>query len=313
MSETPGPLSKDPVGAERRPSRRAVLAGIGGSMVLAACGSGTSTGSGGTTSSAAGPALNLVGQFDANQYAVTGIPQRLVVSLLDSSGQPPAKPATSIDVTVLKDGKAIAPAITVPARSDGVPAPYYPVPFTFTAPGTYALSTTVGGAASPVAFKVNEPGALPLIQPGQQLPVTDTPTETDGRGVDPICTRSAGTCPLHGVNLRDALATGRPIALLISTPAFCQIGVCGPVLEMLLAQRSAYPTVQFLHAEVYRQPEATPGDPSGGGLAPIVEAFGLNYEPALFLAGADGVVKTRLDNVFDKTEITAGLDGVRGA
>ena len=55
-------------------------------------------------------------------------------------------------------------------------------------------------------------------------------------------------------NLTDALAAGKPIAYLIGTPAFCQIGVCGPVLDFLLDGQTGSDGDQFamVHAEVYR-------------------------------------------------------------
>ncbi len=297
---------------ELRPTRRAVLAGlggVGGSLLLAACGSSSSTSTAGTTRPPA-PDLALAPRFDTNDYAVAGGEQRLVVSVVTKSGDTPANLPKTLDFTVLRDGTPIGPPISTAAHADGVPISYFPIRFTPTQPGTYSLSTTLDGQPAAMdAFKIQAPAALPLLQPGQKMRVTDTPTTADARGVKPICTRQANggaaPCALHEVNLRDALATGRPTALMISTPAYCQIGVCGPVLELLLELRAAYPTVQFVHAEVYRDPASGSHD-----TAPIVDAYGLNFEPSLFLAAADGTVVERLDFVFDRTEIKAGLDKI---
>jgi hypothetical protein len=289
-------------------SRRSLLAGAGGLLVLAACGKTdtSNVGAAGSTTIAKPSTLNLQARFDQNEYAVAGIEQRCVVSLLDNSGVTPANAPRSIDVTVTKNGQPFGTPIRVDAHSDGVPVPYFPVRFTPDTPGTYAFTAAAQGATIPATFKVLTATQIPYPQVGKSMIVADSPTTTDARGVDPICTRAKGQCPLHTVNLRDALASGKPTALLVSTPAFCQIGVCGPVLELVLEQVAAHPNVSFIHAEVYKKPTGA-SDPSAAGLAPLVDAYGLNFEPVMFFAGGDGIVRARLENVFDRPEITAAL------
>lgn len=113
-------------------------------------------------------------------------------------------------------------------------------------------------------------------------------------------TRSAHAspaCPWHDVSLDAALQEKRPIAFMISTPRFCRSQVCGPVLDSLLAVRDEFEAknVRFVHAEVFT-------DESVKKSAPIMDAYGLQFEPVLFLAGADGVVRTVLDGPFDRSE-----------
>jgi len=305
-------MTSESAAGSRLVTRRNLLIGAGGAIALVACGqSGTTVTGSSTAGSAAAKKLNLVPRFDVNEYASVGIEQRMVVSLVDNSNVTPPNAPGSIDVTILdKDGKAVGKPVTALAQGDGVPVPYYPVRFTFDAPGTYQLSIP---QASPQQFKVAAAGTMTFVQPGAKLKNVNTPTTKDARGVDPICTRSKGICELHQVDLVDAIAAKKPIALLISTPKFCQIGVCGPELELFLEQRAAFPGIEFIHAEVYKTPGTNPADPSAGGLAPVVAAFGLNFEPSLYLASADSTVVQRLDNVFDRAEIKAGLDKLKNA
>ena len=234
-----------------------------------------------------------------------------MISVLDNKGDTPKDLPKSIDVTVLLNGTPIGAPIPTTMHGDGIPVPYYPVRATFAQAGQYTLAATLAGAPSTTQFTVVAPAKLPLIQPGAKLPAAQTPTTTDARGVKPICTRQKNgapdPCPLHDITLADALKTGKPTAFLISTPAYCQIGICGPVLDLLLEAKPDHPNVQFLHAEVYKDPASGSHD-----TAPIVDTFGLNYEPALYLASADGTIVERLDNVFDRTEIKLGLDKIKG-
>jgi hypothetical protein len=133
------------------------------------------------------------------------------------------------------------------------------------------------------------------------MPPFDTPTFADARGVNPICTRQPEACPLHEVTLREALAARRPVAYLIGTPAHCSTGTCTPALEALITLSERYADqMTFIHAEVYADADATT-------LAPAVEAARMNYEPALFVVDAAGIIVARLDAVFDGVELDAVL------
>ena len=75
------------------------------------------------------------------------------------------------------------------------------------------------------------------------------------------------------------------------------------MLDVMLSVRDQYPTIAFLHAEVFADNAATK-------VAPAVEALGLSFEPVLYLVGADGVVADRLDVIFDATELAEQLDAL---
>lgn len=59
-------------------------------------------------------------------------------------------------------------------------------------------------------------------------------------------------------------------------------------------------TVIFVHAEVYSDANATT-------VAPAVNAVSMNFEPALFVTNASGVITARLDAVFDAVELQSVL------
>ena len=68
--------------------------------------------------------------------------------------------------------------------------------------------------------------------------------------------------------------------------------------DVLLKHRTE--AITFIHAEVYT-------DDSLQISTEAVHAFGLDYEPALFLAKADGTIVDRLDVIFDSDDVVAGL------
>ena len=179
--------------------------------------------------------------------------------------------------------------------------------FTPSKPGVYTVRTEVNG--TPLEANVQIPATTAVVGAGQKMVPVDTATFTDPHGVELVCTRQPA-CPLHDVTLRDALAAGTPVALIIATPKFCQTAICGPVLDVLLAQTSQFPGMKMLHAEVY--PSEAAAQPGAQQLTEVVKAFGLTFEPVLYLAGPDGTITQRVDTIFDTNELREALTKLAG-
>jgi hypothetical protein len=291
-------------------SRRAVLAGGASLALLAACGK---SGDGSANDSVlslepGGDQRVLIANFAyGGGYLISGAPQRLIY-LVGLGGAPTTDAPPELTFQLSLDGDDVGDPITVAAQTDGVPVPYFPVRATFDRPGLWKATTEIDGTEDSSTFQVSEPADVPLVQPGQSMRPLDTPTVDDHRGVEPICT-DAPECPLHAQTLTAALATGQPTALLVATPAYCQTSLCGPVLTLLLEEVANHPQMQFVHAEVYTDAAAV-GDVSQATTAPIIDTYGLTFEPSLFVADATGTVQTRLDNVYDRVELREALAGV---
>ncbi|MEO5680866.1 MAG: hypothetical protein ABIS47_14495 [Acidimicrobiales bacterium] len=199
-----------------------------------------------------------------------------------------------------------SPVVTGQIFTDAAPAPpYFTVEAELAPKGTVWVRARVDGttATAPIVIVDARTGLVP----GAPVPRVRTPSPGDAAGIEQVCTLSPGPCPWHDVSLDRAAGLGRPLAVLVATPAFCQTAVCGPVLDVLLRAASGFADrVGFVHLEVYA---ARPTGPDIGGtpLAPAVKAFGLASEPVLFLVGADGVVKDRIDGLYGTSEAAAAL------
>lgn len=278
-------------------SRRTFLAASAGLALAAACGRGNDPGVEADKGDA-DEAPTDVALVVASYVHVTGIEERVTLALIRDKG--PEEIDQALDVTLTgPDGKEVGRIAPVLFR-EGITLPYLMFRHRFERPGTYEARVVHEGRPLKAAITVEDPADVKVPIPGRPLVNTPTPTVADNRGVSPICTRDP-VCPLHEVSLDAALGEGRPIALLFSTPALCKSQLCGPVLENLLAHHAEFgDRVRFLHAEIYT-------DTSGKTLAPAVTAYHLRSEPVLFLAGADGVVRDRLDNAFDRVEAGEAL------
>lgn len=287
----------------------AVGAGVVGSgAVLAACG-----GPGGNSTDGSAAAhdtdlkdLALVQRFSNSGLAPGSL--RLPVSLADQKGilddaATARYESLTAHVVDVMTGKTVLEGIGATRHGEGLALPYWPFTLTLDTPGTYTLVVD-GGSSDGAAFQVLPRKNVRMPVVSEPLPPFDSPTVDDARGVDPICTLPAGTCPFHTQTLTQALGKGTPVAYLIGTPAHCQTGTCGPALQALVeVAKKAGAKSQFVHAEVYMDRAATK-------IAPAVEAYKLDFEPILFVTDSEGVLRHRLDGVFDADEIREVLADV---
>ena len=284
-------------------SRRQFLArgfGVGAAAFVApqffaACGGG-----GGSGPDLAG--VNLVKRFPGDVLVPGRL--RLPFSLTGSDGVLTAGTGIeipdSLSFTITDiDGNGIGleDPVIVSSHVTDVPQPYWPLEVTIDKVGIYVVSV-VGSDQPGASIQLLDRSevAIPLV--GDPLPPVDTPTTSDARGVDPICTREPA-CPLHEVGLRDALTMGKPVAYLLGTPAYCQTGTCSPALDAILDVRDKVgDAVTFIHAEIYTDRTATT-------TTKAVTDYNMTFEPALFITDERGIVVDRLDAIFDADEVRA--------
>lgn len=265
--------------------------------ILASCGGG-----GDTTLDLS--KINLVKRFPGEVQVPGRL--RLPFSLGDSNGVVTTdagyKIPESLQFTVTDiDGNSVGfeDAFVVPSHVTDVPQPYWPLEFTIDKVGIYVISL-VGSDQPGSSVQLFDPSEVDIPLVGKPLPPIDTPTTDNPRGVDPVCTREPA-CPLHEINLRDALGSGKPVVYLLGTPAYCQTGTCSPALDALLSVRDKVGDAAiFVHAEVYTDSTATV-------TAPAVTGHNMSFEPALFVTDANGKLVDRLDAIFDSREVQAVL------
>jgi hypothetical protein len=286
-------------------SRRWFLIGGASAVALAACGGDdddddTAASSSTSTTAEADAGLAIVRVFAPQQPA--GIPLRLPIALADADGGllDIERVPETIRFQYGPEGGPLSESAVVQRHSQGIPNPYFPLLVTLE-PGTHRIEVEADGqqAATTIeAVPPNQTAVVPVV--GAPLIPLQTPTTADPRGVEPICTRDP-VCPFHDQTLEEAMASGKAVAFLISTPQFCQTAICGPVLDLLIDRQEQFAdVVAFVHAEVYT-------DDTASATTEAVQAYGLTWEPSLFLAMPDGTIASRLDYTYDGVEIDEAL------
>jgi hypothetical protein len=291
--------------------RRTLLqSGLGGLGLLAtgafvaACGSTDDTTRDGIS---AGPDETLTALFPRDiAYLAPAVPFRLTYTLTDVEGVPLMELPGPMTFRVERDGVPVGDPAEVAPHGDGVPRPYLPFTFTFPEPGLYDVYASRGDLELNNQVIVSEPGEVvnPLV--GQVLPPTATPTVTQSFDVDPICTLTP-QCPFHEHDLSTVLGTGRPVVVLLASPAYCRTTACGPILNILMEQAAALPEDAIvIHAEVYKNPKAVQ-DLNDAVLAPLPTDYQMGFEPCLWVTDRANLIVARGDIVVDRTEMAQML------
>ena len=269
-------------------SRRAFLAATGGVLLAAA-------GGGSAAAELSAGSKKLSALLLASDLYASPDPQRIVFALAEGpkyASGPPARLAYG------QSRKLGAPVDTV-LHSRGLPKRrgIYTADVTLSEAGPWlgVVQVKKDGKRqnASLAFQVQDQPKAPV--PGTPAPRAASPTAANPLGVDPICTRNP-PCPLHEASLDTVVGAGKPVAVMLATPALCQSRYCGPVLDDLLTLTDQYKDrVAFAHVEIYT-------NLSGNETTPTVQAWGIQTEPWLFGVDAIGNVVSRLDGAFGHDE-----------
>ena len=238
---------------------------------------------------------------------LSGSEYRLSVLLASNAKNGAPLPLTApVTLRVGPEKGPLGPVLKTVIHTEGNEPNYALTSYRFAQPGTYNIEATYRTRRVMLPIQVIDPSASATPVVGAKLVNTPTPTIAAPLGVNPVCTAQPA-CPFHAVSLDKALAAKKPIALLFATPALCQSRFCGPVLENLVAVHQPWADrVTFIHCEIYT-------DLTGQRSVLAVDKFGLQHEPMLYLADENGVIKTRIDNLFDRAEARDALRAAFGA
>lgn len=135
--------------------------------------------------------------------------------------------------------------------------------------------------------------------PDAPVKAVDSRAEDDGTVPDP---------ELHQLTVKDAIASGRPTLVVVSTPVFCVSRFCGPITDSIQTLVPDYDgRANFVHIEVWRDFE---GNALNQGAAEWIypDEDTDPFEPWVFLIDGDGTVLQRWDNVANLDDVDAALE-----
>jgi hypothetical protein len=208
---------------------------------------------------------------------------------------------------------------------NGSPLDTYPMEFIWTIPdvrGLYVARVDVPEAATyqatidadglaragPVGFVAFED--LPLIEPGEPAPASETRTSTEYPDLAIITSDPEPDPAMYEVSVADAVGDGTPAVIVFATPAFCVSRTCGPLLDQVKALRPDYPGIDFVHVEIYEDLQVSA--PEELTVIAATAEWGLPSEPWVFVVDAAGVVSATFEGAASDAELIAAIDAVAG-
>ena len=188
---------------------------------------------------------------------------------------------------------------------------------TFDKPGTWELDVRVedgeeflGNARIPL--NVEASSITPTI--GSPAPIALNKTSADVTSLDELTSWSSPDPELYDKTIAEAIAGDKPSVVVFASPAFCTSPTCGPQVETVQELKESYKDqANFIHVEVYDNPDEIQGNIDRALYSPVVEAWKLNHlegylnESWVFILDTDGQISAKYEGFASTQELEAGL------
>lgn len=150
-------------------------------------------------------------------------------------------------------------------------------------------------------LKVSSRSSTPPI--GTDAPRSQTKTSSQGSDLRSITTDPTPEPGLYSMTIANAVTSGRPSVIAFSTPARCSSNMCGPVLDVVKAVRQSHPEANFVHVEIFDEPQNLHND----AMVPAVAEWGLPTEPWVFVVDSAGKVAAKFESIVSAAELEQAL------
>lgn len=154
-------------------------------------------------------------------------------------------------------------------------------------------------------FSVRDESLSPGI--GEPAPQSVQAILSDVTDIREIDTSVEPIPEMHDKTIAEAVTSGTPSVIVFATPAFCVSQICGPTKDFVDDLYDVYASeANFVHVEPYDLVKARAGT-ALEVLPLIVDDWGLQNEPWVFIVGADGNIAAKFEGTVSYEELEAAL------
>ena len=186
----------------------------------------------------------------------------------------------------------------------------------FDRPGAWRLDIVADGADATgwgvYEFEVLEESPVPAL--GSIGPPSENKTLSAYGDLALITTDYSPDESLYQLTIREAVEGPLPTVVVFASPAFCTTATCGPQVDTVSELRAAYDgQANFIHVEIYDNPDEIQGDLTKARIAPTVDEWGLSKLPHwfneswTFVLDSDGRVQDRFEGFATFSELEESL------
>ena len=190
----------------------------------------------------------------------------------------------------------------------------YTTRLAFDKPGRWGIEISVEGVDNPqrqakLSFEVKEVPSAPGV--GTPAVRSKSKTLDDVEGLGELTTGSLHDPELYQTTIADAVTSGLPTVVVMASPAFCTNAVCGPQVEVLQELKNKYEgQSNFIHVDIYDNPEEIQGDLNAARLSPAVVEWRLPSTEWSFVIDRNGIVSARFEAFATLEELEQELQRV---
>lgn len=120
--------------------------------------------------------------------------------------------------------------------------------------------------------------------------------------------------PNGAETIGNAVASHKPLMLVFSSPSICTSLTCGPQVDVVSELKERYKSqANFVHVEIYDNPDDIQGDLDKARYSPVVEAWGLTRIEGyfngswVFILDRDGRIASKYEGFASLDELEVGL------
>ena len=190
----------------------------------------------------------------------------------------------------------------------------YTTQLTFDAVGRWQIEVTVmdesgHSRSAQLSFQVDEVTKAPDV--GVVAAASENKTLADVEDMGELTTGSLRDPDLYRTTIADAIGSGMPTVIVMASPAFCINAVCGPQVEVLRQLKDKYQgRANFIHVDLYDNPDEIQGDLSRARISPTVLEWRLPSAEWSFVIDRDGKVAARFESFATLDELDHALGRV---
>ena len=192
----------------------------------------------------------------------------------------------------------------------------YTTDLTFGQTGNWRLDIEVDGPDGPlsgsISLDVLEHSLVPEI--GDIPPLAPNKTVHSVDSLDQLTTDYTPDPDLYQLTIGEAIITGQPTVIVFATPAFCTSPTCGPQVDTISELKELHVgEANFIHVELYDNPDEIQGDLTRGVFNGLVDRWGLSSIPHwfneswTFILGTDGRIAHRFEGFVTLVELEEAL------
>ena len=192
----------------------------------------------------------------------------------------------------------------------------YSTQLNFSLPGPWLLDIAVDGPDGPagtrIELNVAEETGVPEV--GDIPPFSANKTVYTVDDLADLSTDFTPDLDLYQLTIPEAIISGKPAVVVFATPAFCTSPTCGPQVDTVSELKDLYrDEANFIHVELYDNPQEIQGDLDKAELSSLADAWGFTSIPHwfneswTFVLGRDGRIAQRFEAFATLGELEEAL------